>query len=55
MAIGDFYNDIEMMSAVGTGVAVGNAIDEVKRHAKYVCQGPYAYGVREIVEKLCAE
>lgn len=55
MAIGDFYNDIEMMSAVGFGVAVGNAIDEVKQYAKYVCREPCAYGVREIVEKLCLQ
>lgn len=53
MAIGDFYNDIEMMSAVGCGVAVGNAIDEVKKHANYVCKESCALGVKEVVEMLC--
>ena len=31
IAFGDNYNDIEMLKAVGCGVAVGNAKDEVKK------------------------
>jgi len=36
MAIGDSYNDIDMLKWAGIGVAVSNAPPEVKRHADYV-------------------
>lgn len=36
IAFGDGLNDIEMLSYVGTGVAMGNGHDEVKRVADYV-------------------
>lgn len=36
MAFGDGGNDISMLSASGIGVAMGNASEEVKRHADYV-------------------
>lgn len=35
-AFGDGLNDIEMLSFVGTGVAMGNACEEVKRVADFV-------------------
>lgn len=37
MAFGDSYNDIDMLQAVGTGVAMGNAIDQLKEIADDVC------------------
>lgn len=36
MAFGDSENDLEMIEAVGFGVAMQNAIDEVKSRAKYI-------------------
>jgi len=36
IAFGDNYNDIEMLKMVGTGVAMGNAKEEVKAIADYV-------------------
>lgn len=39
MAFGDSYNDIEMLQAVGTGVAMGNAAAQLKEIADDVC-GP---------------
>jgi hydroxymethylpyrimidine pyrophosphatase-like HAD family hydrolase len=30
VAFGDNYNDLSMLEAAGTGVAMGNAVDEVK-------------------------
>lgn len=36
-AFGDDQNDIEMLRACGTGVAVANAIDEAKAAADFVC------------------
>lgn len=35
-AFGDDYNDIEMLKTVGIGVAMGNAIEEVKAIAKHI-------------------
>lgn len=48
IAFGDGQNDIGMLEAVGTGVAMGNAKDEVKASADAVCppaeeDGIYAY------------
>jgi len=37
IAFGDDYNDIEMLQACGMGVAVGNAIGEVKEISDDVC------------------
>lgn len=36
MAFGDGGNDLSMLKAAGTGVAMGNAIDAVKQEADYV-------------------
>ncbi|ALS01701.1 haloacid dehalogenase [Enterococcus silesiacus] len=36
MAFGDSWNDLEMLSHVGFGVAMGNAEEEIKKAAKYV-------------------
>ena len=37
MAFGDSYNDMEMLQAVGTGVAMGNAAQPLKEIADDVC------------------
>ena len=37
-AFGDGLNDIEMLGAAGCGVAMGNAAEEVKKHADYVTE-----------------
>jgi Cof subfamily protein (haloacid dehalogenase superfamily) len=37
MAFGDSYNDLEMLKAVGTGVAMGHAPQELKAVATHVC------------------
>ncbi len=36
MAFGDGGNDLTMLRAAGVGVAMGNALDEVKAHADYI-------------------
>lgn len=36
VAFGDNYNDLSMLEAAGTGVAMGNAVDEVKARANVV-------------------
>ncbi len=50
-AFGDGKNDIEMLSTVGCGIAMGNACDEVKRHAKEVTDTVYNDGVAMGIEK----
>lgn len=52
MAIGDNYNDLEMLEAAGVGVAVENAPDEVKSHATFQCTHPSAAGVVEVLRLL---
>lgn len=45
IAFGDGRNDIEMLAAVGKGIAMGNAIDEVKKQADEVCKAVEDDGV----------
>ena len=44
-AFGDDYNDIDMLSACGKGVAVENALPEVKAAANEVCGSSEEDGV----------
>lgn len=55
MAIGDGINDIEMIRMVGTGVAVGNACEELKNAADYVCQEKNTFGVIEAIRQFCID
>ncbi|VVB90040.1 Phosphoglycolate phosphatase [uncultured archaeon] len=49
VAIGDSPNDIEMLSASGFGVAVGNAHPKLKEVADMVTEGEHGAGVAEAV------
>lgn len=51
MACGDGSNDIEMIREVGFGVAMSNAIDEVKEAADYVTLSNDEDGVARVIEK----
>jgi len=53
MAFGDNYNDIEMLQAVGLGVAVGNAREEVKAVADEITHASIDDGVAYMIEKYC--
>jgi hydroxymethylpyrimidine pyrophosphatase-like HAD family hydrolase len=51
-AIGDYYNDIEMIAYAGIGTATGEAPDDIKAMAKFVA-GPSTGGaVADLVEYL---
>jgi aminopeptidase N len=52
VAIGDNYNDAEMIQTAGIGVAMGNAPEEVKKVATFVTKTNNEEGVRLILEKL---
>lgn len=45
IAFGDGYNDITMMAEVGCGIAMGNAVEEVKRAADYVTDSVFEDGI----------
>jgi len=52
VAIGDEVNDIAMVRKAGFGVAVANALDEVKAAADYVTKQPHNRGVEEVIGVL---
>ncbi len=52
VAVGDNLNDLSMIEAASIGVAVGNAVDELKAAAGYVSASNDCDGVAEIIEKF---
>lgn len=52
VAFGDGLNDLEMISYVGMGVAMGNAHEELKSQANFITKsvdnGGIAYGLRQL-------
>lgn len=51
--IGDDINDLEVIKIVGFGCAPADAMEEVKRNAKYVTEAKGGQGViREVVERI---
>ena len=52
IAFGDGYNDIKLIDNVGIGVAVENAVDEVKKVAKDITDSCYNKGVEKYLKKL---
>ena len=53
LAFGDGLNDISMIQLAGTGVAMGNAADEVKEIADYITLDCNNDGVSEGIKKFC--
>jgi Cof subfamily protein (haloacid dehalogenase superfamily) len=51
VAFGDDLNDIDMLRYVGVGVAMGNALDDVKKIASCVCDTNDNDGVAKWLEK----
>ena len=52
MCIGDNENDLEMLDMAGIGVAMGNAVEPVKRAAVYVTSDNDHTGVAEAIYKF---
>jgi len=52
IAVGDSWNDHEMIESAGLGVAMGNAVESLKAVADYVTATNNEEGVREVVEKF---
>jgi HAD superfamily hydrolase (TIGR01484 family) len=52
IAIGDSFNDLEMIEYAGLGVMVANAREELKSLADYVTKANNGAGVVEVIEKF---
>ena len=52
MAIGDDYNDLEMIRGAGLGIAMGNAVEPVRRAAGYVTGSNADDGVVQALERF---
>ena len=51
VAFGDDYNDIDMLSFSGISVAMGNAVNELKTIADYICLSSVEDGLAKWVEE----
>ncbi len=52
ITIGDNFNDIDMLSFAETSIAMGNAPDEVKRHATFITDTNNNEGIYKALESL---
>lgn len=52
VAIGDDYADISMFQEVSNGVAMGNALEDVKKEAQYITKPVWKHGVKYILKRL---
>jgi Cof subfamily protein (haloacid dehalogenase superfamily) len=52
IAVGDNWNDVEMIEVAGLGVAMGHAPEGVRAKADYVCGTAEEEGVREVIERF---
>ncbi len=52
MAIGDHHNDTEMIEWAGIGVAMGNAVPEIKQAADWVTTSVEEHGVALAIERF---
>jgi HAD superfamily hydrolase (TIGR01484 family) len=52
LAIGDSRNDVPMLQWAGTGIAMGNSLDEVKRSVRFTTAGNDDDGVALAIERF---
>ena len=52
MAFGDSFNDLEMLSTVGFGVAMGNGEEAAKAATQFVCPSVDEDGVLRGLQEL---
>ena len=52
IAFGDNLNDLEMLSYVGMGVAMGNAVEKTKNTADFVTKPIHEDGISYALEQL---
>ncbi|MCL1950069.1 MAG: Cof-type HAD-IIB family hydrolase [Turicibacter sp.] len=54
IACGDGYNDLPMIEFAGLGVAMANAVAEVKERANYITKSNDENGILHVIEKFMA-
>lgn len=52
MAFGDQYNDLEMLRFAGTGIAMGNAPEQVRAAAEYVTEDNNSGGIEKALKRF---
>lgn len=55
MSFGDNLNDMDLIKFAGLGVAVGNAVTELKQEADYISESCDDDGVAKTIHKFCLE
>lgn len=54
IAVGDYYNDVELLEAAGIAVAPANALEEIKERANLVVSACEDDGIADLIEYLIA-
>ena len=52
VAVGDGLNNVEILQTAGLPVAMGNALDEIKKISGYVTADNDHDGIAEVIEKF---
>jgi Cof subfamily protein (haloacid dehalogenase superfamily) len=52
IAVGDNWNDLEMIEAAGLGIAMGNAPEGVRARADYVCGTAEEEGLKDVLQRF---
>ncbi|GAV21539.1 Cof-type HAD-IIB family hydrolase [Carboxydothermus pertinax] len=52
VAVGDSYNDLEMLEVAGLGVAMGNALPVVKKRADFIIPGNDEDGIAYLINEV---
>jgi phosphoglycolate phosphatase (TIGR01487 family) len=55
VAVGDNYNDLEMLEVAGYGIAVANAPSELKDKADHICSKEFGKGFTEAVNHVLSK
>ncbi|WP_404456138.1 Cof-type HAD-IIB family hydrolase [Oceanobacillus kapialis] len=55
MTLGDNFNDVSMLTMAGRGVAMGNAVEEIKALCKYTTKSNEEHGVAYAIEEMLKE
>ncbi|WP_042221199.1 Cof-type HAD-IIB family hydrolase [Oceanobacillus manasiensis] len=55
MTLGDNFNDVSMLTMAGRGVAMGNAVEEIKALCKYTTKTNEDNGVAHAIEEMLKE
>ena len=56
IAVGDNYNDVDMIKEAGVGACVLSAADDIKELSDYVCEKDYhEFAIKEVIERFILE